>query len=58
MGTLFCYRSIFQTDGADEGEIVQPFSRADILYNRNVDQLATHFDPDFKGLHKNMPNIF
>ena len=41
-----CCRSIFLTDQSDETEILQPFSRTDILYNRNVTTLASAFEKD------------
>ena len=34
------------TDQSDETEILQPFSRTDILYNRNVTTLASAFEKD------------
>lgn len=38
------FRSIFSSGVSDESETVEPFSRADILYNRSVDKLAVMFE--------------
>ena len=39
-------RSIFSSDATpeEESETVEPFARADILYNRNVDKIAARFE--------------
>ena len=39
-------RSIFASDATpeEESQTVEPFARADILYNRNVDKIAAKFE--------------
>ena len=40
-----CSRSIFSSDAPEEeSQTVEPFARADILYNRNVDKIAAKFE--------------
>ena len=42
---MLVYRSIItSTNVPDESKVVEPFSRADVLYNKSVDKLAIKFE--------------
>ena len=44
---LCIFRSLLPSTSLDqESETVEPFSRADVLYNQSVDKIAELFDTD------------
>ena len=50
------YRSLLPSTSPDqESETVDPFSRADVLYNQSVDKIAALFDADkYEGIVQNV----